>query len=73
MVVGGSEGRDRIKEITFQWDHAPKCWGFPVSTEVANVDLEDEQECRRQRRHTRNIRRSRSERSSMGGMRHGQG
>lgn len=40
MVVGGSEGRDREKEITFQWDHAPK-WGFPVSTKMANVDLED--------------------------------
>ena len=38
--MGGSEGRDTVKEITFQWDHAPK-QGFPVSTEVANVEWEN--------------------------------
>ena len=40
MVVGGSEGRDRVNKFTFQWDYAPK-QGFPVSAEVSNVDLED--------------------------------
>ena len=38
MVVGGSEGRDRVKEIAFQWHYEPKR-SFSVSTEVANVDL----------------------------------
>ena len=39
MVVGGLEGRVRVKDIEFQWNHAPN-QAFPVSTEVSNVDLE---------------------------------
>jgi len=33
-----TEGQNRVKEITFQWDYATKHQGFPVSTKVSNVD-----------------------------------
>ena len=39
VVVRGSEGRVRVKDIEFQWNYAPN-QAFPVSTEVSNVDLE---------------------------------
>ena len=43
VVVGGSVGRDRVKEIQLQWNYTPN-WGFTVSKEVSNVDLEDSRE-----------------------------
>ena len=43
VVAGGSVGRDRVKEIQLQWNYTPN-WGFTVSKEVSNVDLEDSRE-----------------------------
>jgi hypothetical protein len=80
VVVRGSEGRVRVKDIEFQWNYAPN-QAFPVSTEVSNVDLEGLREdlqgggMNRSEGDTsvnhRNIKRRRSGRSGMGGKHHG--
>ena len=65
VVVGGSVGRDRGKEIELECNYAPKR-GFPVSALRMNRSEGDSVSYRYTRRRRRG-------RSSMGRKRHGQG